>query len=110
MGTADVERTIRNRNDPSWGARYGTDESGPWAEVPWNGIVVRHDPTDVDADDDPVEALVMFLSSWGFLDPCAVAELRAYLDTPSCWRSNRPPRRVRRVLALIEHLRSGAGG
>jgi hypothetical protein len=70
----------------------------------WNGIVVRHDPTDVNADDNPVEALVRFLASWGFVKPLAVAELRAYLDTPSCWRSSRPPRRVRRVLALIRDL------
>ncbi len=104
-GTADVEFTLTVGDHV---AVYGFDpeRGGAYAETTWCGVIVTYDASD-GAGDDPVLGVLRFLGTFGFVDLHAVDETRAWLTTPSCWRSSKPPRRVRRVLALIERLGDG---
>ncbi len=101
----DVEFTIAHPDDRFRFARVGHDPArGVYVEVEWNGVLVALDAADLDADDDPVAEVVALLINFGFLPPGALGELRRWRDTPSCWRSARPPRSVRGVLAIVEAL------
>jgi hypothetical protein len=103
--TPDVEFSLAHPHDATQTARVGFDlrRGGHYVEIAWNDTLVTFDQADLD-DDDAITGVIRLLASWGFLDPVALDDLRAYLDTPSCWRSTRAPRAVRRVLAIVEAL------
>jgi len=88
---------------------HDPQRGGVFTEVAWNGLVVAHDGNDVDADDDPVRPVLRFLASFGYIAIDDIAEARGWLTRPSCWRRRRPPRRVRRVIAIVEALERAAG-
>lgn len=103
-------------------ARYGVDECGPWAEIVWNGLVVRHDANEPDFEQcQPWRSVLLFLAIFEFLD-CSSDEIDAALDwldrrnshgenfSPG-WpcRRRQPPRRLRRVLRVISDLRAAGG-
>jgi len=110
-GTPGVEFSLAHRDDPTQTARVGIDprRGGIYAEVEWNGVLVVLDADDVDPDRDPVVEILSLLIDFGFLQPRALQDVRTYRDTPSCWRSSRPPRRVRRVVRIVEELVRAAG-
>ena len=100
-----MEFELRHPDNPTQTARVGHDpvRAGVFVEVTWNGVTVAFDQADLD-DDDAITGVVRLLATWGFIDPVVVSDLRAYLDTPSCWRSKTQRRRVRRVLEIVEAL------
>lgn len=108
--TADVEFFLTTHpDDPTQTARVGRDpeRGGIYVEIEWNGTVVTFDQADLD-DDDATTGVVRLLATWGFIDPCALADVRAWMSTPSCWRRRRAPRGVRRVLAIVEELKAAS--
>jgi hypothetical protein len=102
---ASMEFTISNPDHPEQVARVGYHprRGGAYVDIAWNGTVVTFDAGDVDSGRDPIAEIVEHLASWGFVEPVTLDALRAWLSTPSCWR-RRPPKRVRRVLALLRDL------
>jgi hypothetical protein len=105
-----VEFALKHADDPSRVARVGHDpERGLYVEVVWNGVPVVLDAADMDADYDPVEEIISLLINFGYLPPLALDETRAWLSRPSCWCRGRAPKKVRRVLTIVEALERAAG-
>ena len=110
VGTGEVEFILCHPDDPTRIARLGHDpqRGGAFVETTWAGVVVALDASDVDPDRDPVVEIVAFLANFGFVPPGALDDFRAWLRRPTCWRSRRAPRRVSRLLRIVEALEKAA--
>ena len=88
-----MEFRLRHPDDPFVRAKYGIDERGPWAEIPYAGGVVRYDAASEGYDAaDPMFGLLMFLSVFGYVATGDIADAHAWLDDPDhAWPGRRRP-------------------